>query len=550
MVPPVLAYGTHPAIAFPLYLAMGLAWLACIVVPLRALARGWRADGRRTGALAALFAAGGALRLARATWGPHNDDLRYAELFNESFAAVDWHLGTAPIVFMRFAMLVLPRLDTTIVGFSLLWGALAPPLLVLALVELGARRTLAFTSGLLLAVHPVAVHFSGGMTRVAPVLFLTAVALWSLGRYHRRGDPWHLASFVGAVWLGAQTRPEAGLVLVPAGLAVVLLLAPSVRALFSPPHREELLAALLAGTISTGHLLVSAQVVPMIGQHLDSVVSWRFPFTPDRTPLLSLSYTPAAMMALALAGALAAMVRRERFALWALASLVLVVALEPPGTTVNLWFARYHGIPVLLFCVLAAVGTQALMDLAPRSRAGVAAVVALGVAATSVAPLRWVGEPRTVDLEYRFLRESLPTLPRCAVIYRPFDPARDFTGAFRHGHLVSVMLRHGRWRNWPPGSPAGFDPSEAVNAPPKGRECPTYFFLSPACHVDRRFLEETYASGYIVDHCREAMARAGGRPVVTAEIAAAPLGGETFTRTRLPIGFYLFEDAPVASQPR
>ena len=182
---------------------------------------------------------------------------------------------------------------------------------------------------------------------------------------------------------------------------------------------------------------------------------------------------------------------------------------------------------------------QACASMLPGRSKAVAGVLLLAVVLlASGGQLSRVCRPVTIEHEYHFLKDALPKLPSCAVVFRPFEPDEDLSGGFRDTDLLARGLDNVTWRGWP------------LAAPPNG--CSAYFYRSPLCQV-------AYVSGTAPPHypgratvherCLEGARRSKDRPLLSAELPALVWGVEQYRDDTVVIGFYELRSASQAHDP-
>ncbi len=527
-------------LACTLDLSWGVVAALCLLELVVWLRRARRLD---VAASLALFAGALALRFALATWGPGDFQAKQRWAFASSQEGLhSSFLGNAPTVLAQWLFMVFPESDTTLVVVSLLLGSAAPVLLARFLSTASGDRLLGYASGFLLAAQPILVRFSGDTSRQAQVVFLALLGLWSLARYERQRTLRYLVLFVAACWLCYRTRPEAMLILPVAGLFVLAVHLRPLERLRSTWFRLELGALAFAALLFGGcfaHLHVAQ---PAVSEHSSMVFGWRNFLTPESSLWLDPDYTSVFVTALFAVG-VALFWRSPRLTSWALVSLMAgaYAASMMPSGLLCIASARYQSLPVVWFCIVAGHGlaqTHALLAsrLPPWLKwiPGGAAVAL--VLATSIAPMRSVTAPRTVDYEYAFIRGALGQLPEDARIHYTVGTHASTTGGLRTPDFLSPMLGFPRqqWVRWPPDAEA--------------RSSVDLYYHSSECSV-----HEEHLLGYgpeaeqILSGCREAIAACRGRPLVVADIPAQPLCIESFAADPIRIGFY---EVPSASPPR
>ncbi len=525
-----------------LTVAMLVSWCLITASGLYDLGAGLRREKRRwVLLLIALFVVAASLRVWLAIWSAGNGQFRYQFIevgrARPLDAACRPDLGAAPDALWGGVGLLLPTFSEEVVILgTLLMGSLAPVLLTLFADLVGFGRFGAMAAGALLALHPVAIRWSGTMVRPGIVLFLATLAMWSFARARPFKSVRALVVFALAAWLCARTRPEAGLVFALVGVAFLAFRLDTERWHRDAWNRLEAAFLFVAGALSVAHLVWMSQYNPAVGSILSGIwdKSWLAAFTPARAIWVDRGYTSLGAIALFGVGVAAGLVWARRAVLWAIACLVLVVLAGPPEESWELMivYTRYQALPLLLFCSTAGVGAGLVARLFERflgSRAPplVGAALLAALVGTSTEQLSKVCRPVTIDHEYHFLKEALHQLPACAVVYRPFDPDNDVSGGMRDIDKLSRWLGRAAWRGWPLGEPAG--------------ACPTYFYRSPLCYVKKtRGYGQWVYPGYAVvaERCREGLARSEAYPALTTEVPAIRWGPETYDRERLTIGFY------------
>ena len=476
---------------------------------------------RESAALLGLFASALVLRYTLATWGP--GDLR-ANLDTVFLGdGLDHRYGSAPNALLRVLFQVLPVDHLTVVGTNLVLGAFAPALLVLLVRSLGLGGGPAWTAGLLLAVNPILVRQAGEANRQAFAVFLALLALLALARYLRGGRLRLLLVAALAALLCQQSRPEA-LLLVPVLGLLALLLPPRTEILrLRPPSRTLAALAVCVALAATWWLLRDAAVSVMKG---NAVGHWDLSLiylTPQRCPWLDTDFTSLVVIELLVAGLLVGLLDRSRVVLWALLSLLGVAFITAANPTADLQIlnARYHTLSLLPATLLSAAGLWGLADRAgriwgPKARAGTVALLLAAVAVTTVAPMAKVTLPRTVDLEYTFLREQGAKLPDGALVY--VVEVTDDLGLKQMRHRAPRLLgERQEWRDW------------NGETPPADR--PTFYYHAASCY-GTLLAQDKRA------RCEDAHARFRHGALFESRLPNRPLGPERFDRDPLLVGFY------------
>ncbi len=277
--------------------------------------------------LLALFAGAGLLRVLLATWGPGDFFVKQAGNFWPVYGLS--FRGSAPATLFHLLFTVLPESDYTVVGVSLFLGALAPVFLVLFVRQIGMSRFAAFLSGVLLALHPVAVRYSGDQSRQMLALSLALLSLWSIARFRERVRWRQLVLAVCAAWLCFRSRPEAGVVLGYSWGLVVLVLPGSWSDVRERWFRRAA-GALVFLSVVIGALIVwSSMNDGAVSESLSFAVDVEFSsLSPDVAVWLAAYYNPWSFVLLLGFGALAGFVRRPRWALWAVGCLLVATILQ------------------------------------------------------------------------------------------------------------------------------------------------------------------------------------------------------------------------------
>ncbi|MBM4398310.1 MAG: hypothetical protein FJ087_21800, partial [Deltaproteobacteria bacterium] len=381
---------------------LAVLWCVLLVLLAREVALAARGSSPvRLGLLLALAGGAFAVRAALATSGP--GDL-HMNLFAPSYG-----LGSAGLLRVLGPVLGSDPLDLVWVGMTL--GSLAPPLLALAMREV-RPGWVGLVAGAVLAFHPLMVRFGGEANRQSYVAFLGAAALLALSRPARAA----LVAYAIAAVLLLNTRPE----------AVVAL--PAFWLWSFVARRERPWSAALAAHAIVAAVAVARWLMPgaggagLVGSYAGFFRFDTLPFTRAACVWVDPDYTPAAARWLSVAGVAYGFLRAPRLAIWAIvaAAVVLVPASNWTSGGMAISSARYQTFAFLPLAVLAALGVEAAWAVAARFRpvAGTvaAALACVWLVASTPGPMARICVPRTVDLEYRFVLETLPTLPRGAIV--------------------------------------------------------------------------------------------------------------------------------------
>ncbi len=337
---------------------------------------------------------------------------------------------TGPALY-RFANALFGGEERAIHAMNAFCAALAVPAVVFLDLALFRRWPRALFAGLLLACLPLHAKFAASESTFVPALFLSVVGLAHVAWYTRSGRGLALATGVVALALAAQARPE----------AIMLILVAPLLPFFVLPARDAARRVFSWPTLG-GVLLLALLLVPRAltflekestGGHVPEglraeLLTHQVLWDPLRTP-------EALWVFLALAAAWS-LWRRER------ATLFVVLAGEA-CLLFSLWFfdtpvsnARTHLLGMPYFCVAAAGGAALLLELAARSRALVAAAALVLVAAPAHGLWQrydYVVEELDLQLEWRFLEETIPKLPSApglAILAVTRHVGKYYLGAF------------------------------------------------------------------------------------------------------------------------
>jgi len=523
------------------FVGLWSAWLAVGFVAIPLLLRGLfrRGAASQRVALFSLFAAALGTRFAFATWGPGDFVIKQWESFGNHPIRVSANFlqGNAPRALWSLLFQVFPATDHTIVVFGILFGSAAAVLVTLALLEMGAGAVASWCAGALLAIDPLMIRFSGTQDRMPQAAMLSAFSLWMLARHRKNQEGSNLVAFAASAWLCSSTRPEAGLIALVAILAIILVDANPLRALREPVLRLELLAAAGAALLGVAGLAIELTYTGGSAGPLSAAGAWKWSLDGSNAPFLSLSCTSIAVMVFGLTGALIGLQRRNRLLIWSVISLILVNHFCALGHIsdgaghVHLANARYRSLVILVFCIVAGQGIEQWIALATarfgaRGRSWSFGVAALAIALTSVQPIIAATTPRTIDIEYGFIRSALQRLPPCATIYYPYDQ-QSHVGPLANPWVLSWVLDRGRWPSWP------------ANGPVADTSCASYYYNGSGCSLQA---DSVARQGPLAQRqlarCKVGMARSGKQPVVVAEIPARPFAHERFSGDTIRIGFY------------
>ena len=414
----------------------------------------WRMGSRTDrGVVALLFLAALLVRVQHATWGCGDYFLNVSEVFTRSLPYAEEY-GNVPNALLAFLLLLLPATVATIAAVNLVLSGLAVVIFYLFLREAGKDWAGSFFAAVALAFTPLLVRYGGEATRQMPVLFFAIAAFWALARFQRTSYWVDGTAALLATALCAGCRPEAGMVV---GFFVLY----AVFSRVSTPRARTL--ALAAGALAAFFGIVYWMGYLGDTGRVSSDADMLFRpqgkglFSPETCLWLNLDATSVVAMVMAGVGVVAAVIRVRTVALWAAVCLVVHTLFAAPwgvaAHNINMVVARFQTLGLLFFAVLAGQGMESAVNLCRRF----APVTAVPVAALLLAGLTWgsalpphseVLGKTTVDHEFRFIRETLPELPRGAVIY--YVPINlDF--ALSPPEYLSVILDRAdiAWRRFP-----------------------------------------------------------------------------------------------------
>ncbi len=512
-------------------------------------------------ALIAITLAGFLLRVALATWGPGDFWMNQHQAFSGD--GLDLRYGSAPIALIDLVFLLGFRPDfSTLIGLNLLLSALAAPLtawLVFALRRgsgapdrgsssgaggcttcgaapaaglMSAGMPWALFAALLVAVQPLLVRHGGEGHRQAVVLVLALIAMAAMADYFGSRRPLWLAVVALAGSLCVLSRPE-GLLIVPIlGLMVVVLT--HYRELMRSPRDSPALWGAGATLLILIAWRLLGELFPLYAPEQGYL--WLTPYflRPGHTLWVNSDFVPWPVIGLALSGLVVAVARRRRVMLWVGLSLLGVTHAVGWLATAGpiLTSARYWTLSLPFVCLAAAFAFEesgAALNAWWGRRPAYAACAALlvVVTATSVQGARSLARPTTVDEEWRFIMEVVPTLePGTTVLYPwSFDwPDVGFKFAGLQFPSVVYGAPEQRWVGW-------------RGEPVSCHDGPVIYYHSAICFNPELPHETREVCG------RKEQLRLP--PLVTREILAVPMGYESYRpgpSGALRVGF--FELAP------
>lgn len=478
-------------------------------------------------ALAALFAAGLALRWTLATFGPGDLGVNQAAAFTWVYRGTGMPpYGAAPIALIRIVFAFFGESYSLLIWVSLITGSAAPMVLVLALRRLGRAEAEAWIAGALLAIHPLAVRFAGEGNRGAQVILLFCLALFALAHWlasERRG--WLV--FAGALTLLlCHSRPEAVMGLLP--LATIgLWKAPGWRA------RAELalMGALVLAAIGL-HALQSTTVLQSSAENLPYQYMSLFPpFSAETAFWLDPLYSGYVLVLLTAWGATFGFIESDPVPTAAALGILVISYLtqsEPSGF-LNLANVRYQMLAVPCVVLVCAYVVWRAISLLPwrRVRATAALLAVLGIGASCVVPLREVTAATTVDEEFHFVRDLIDELPDGAYVLAPYNPHVIELGMRPMEWEFRVRSHGGGWVIW--------DPREPIPDLPG----PRYYYRSASCSGRIAVWDER--TDDLMRQCGAGMKRFAQRPLRLSTLRNRPMAYE-FYADPVVVGLYAIDD--------
>jgi hypothetical protein len=436
--------------------------------------------------------------------------------------------GNAGPAMYRLAGAVLGRpYDVDIVFLTnAVLASLAVPAIALLDLAIFGRWPRAICAGLLLCILPQHLRFSA-----SEILFIPAItfAIWSLALgmlYVRTRRLLDAVLCVLALSLAMQTRPE--LLLFPGVVAaMVLLLAPrSWRVLVAP---RTMLALALLGVLLASRLLQLGQVLGDGSSPVPQMLGWQQ--YAQSLILLDESVTPRVYPALLVAGAL--------WALWRAPGLLVWSALAYGGYTLfslSLYSnppynVRTQLLPMALLIPLAAGAAALWIDLwGDRRRRqaiglGVPLLVALAAAIT-VGGRGFVTELRDQQLEWQFLRDTVPTLPAEGRLLAAVEiGGRNLNG------FPDYLLRRGnkRYEAFDVRNAAG----GAIDWPAAGDDL--LYYQGMYCYFA---FDDQPSPDPMTAACRAVHERYTAQPLVVADLDTRGYSWMRYARGPYRIGFY------------
>jgi len=532
VVEPPRLFGRHPAEIW--LLVNQILWVALgIFIAWALIGRLRLQTGRRrallTGAL--LFSGALGLRLVFATWGPGDLFLNVAEIF---WGQPSTFYGNAPNGLLLMILRVAPARVETLVVVTLILGSLSVVVAHLLAGEIDTEdRRFPWAVALIVAIQPVLVRFSGEANRQMYVLFLGSLSLWAWLRWERTGRALDAGLAAIAATLCVHTRPEA---------FPILLLLPAITALPLRGGARRLGSWVVLAAVFLGYAVyygTTFHTSNMESVYVGNLLSLHHFFLgPEVNLWMDPAFTPWALIALVPVGLAAGIWRRRRWIAWVgsgLLGLAFIASSMPSGLDGmrQLASARYQTLAVLFASIVAGHGVVALLDLAVglrrHAQAAAAAVIAVAVIATGVAPFPGVTKPTTQDHEYRLMKSWILELPLRAEVFQPYTYRYNDLGLRDVIHLARSLDRDDlNWFNWP----------EDWRPSPN----PQLFWEQSVCtvaaHVDEVFPDLDQSTPQLAVTCREVAGHLREHRVLSAEIPFRAFLNADRDRGTLEVGMY------------
>jgi hypothetical protein len=467
---------SFPEVFYTVFLAA--AWAYVFAVVGRDLWRDNAVPGTRR-LTAALFLFSLVLDIALCTRGPGDLHVNLSSVY---LPTVDYDRGQAPIALFRALRLLLGGLhDTGVSACNFILSSFAPVLLFATVSRLGVDRRASAAAAFVAAATPLLIVFSGTLNSVPSYLFSALASVYACVRLMETGERSYAATWVAATVLAALSRPEGAHVLIfPALIAVT---APADRA-----RRVRLLLATAAlGLLTLAYLkLIPGESRIWSTRSWEAILHDLSELQPYRDMVIAkANTTPVAWSAAALFGLLSGAEKQAgRVGLlstiglglsWEMTNMVFFFV----GFSSQICSARYQVVLLLPFTLGLALFFERVFKVGDsvRPRWAVACLLtgfALATAATYGEAYETVLRPFSVDEEYRFVRQSLRSLPAGSTVYMLEDPVMD-TGLIPTPDLTPLAGGLSRLQ--------GIPSREACVAARTGAP-DAYFFLGEVCGPD------------------------------------------------------------------
>jgi hypothetical protein len=502
----------------PMWLPVGMAFYALAIVG--ALLAVWRCRrhllSREALVPAVLTGIGLGVRFVA---HPIVGDIR--PVLGAGLALQQYRAGWSALLHLLFALLP-PRYETVWAVHRVV-GALAVPLLYVALRQRFPQRAVAAAGAAALAVVPLAARFSASDTPYVPLCTALLGSVVALTCFRRSGSRGALGLGLVLLTAAMHLRPDGPWLVVPVALLVLTVPAVPTGRTFSP------------ATVIAGSLFLAANVPPSIwavaGQNrvgdgsLAAFMSGHeFVLfgTVIGSPWTDMAMSPWPLSLLVGGGLVVAATTGRSGVGWVAATLVATPFASP--ATAQYANARYHLPAVYLACGLAGVAAAYLVESAGRrlsSRLDTAVIAAALVLVAAVPRLDLLRRMWTPQMEFEFYRAGRRQVgSECAVVALT---------AGRDAGFVPFS---------DPGVAAPTDISDllAAPAPPPG-ECLVYY-RGANCQSADTLGQPNGAPFDENPACRELERRATLVPIAEASLPARPYRGERYSVDPVPVGYY------------
>jgi hypothetical protein len=409
--------------------------------------------------------------------------------------------GSAPIALIDLLFLAFADDFSTVIHLNLVLGTLAVPLMAwfihakaVATTGRHAEAPMVYVAAAIVAVQPVLIRHSGEGNRQPLVLALALVAMAALFETVRTFRWERFVLSLLAAYLCLASRPEGALVVPVLGLLVLFFA--DWRKVAKNPLRDPAFGCLLGlmALVAAWWLhqsLSSVQLAPSAYLEFDLNV-----LRPGNVLWLDPAFVPKPVTVLCLLGLGAGIITRHRGMTWVALSLLGVTYAAGSASDIRmettneivLAATRYWTLALPLVAAAAAFASNETGSIIKRklgrrfgsrpARRLAHSVLIAGMAlvtADNVMTSRAIARPTTVDEEWAFLLEVLPTLPEGATVLsvdmQHLSPILDLGLNFPELHFPAVLAGAPRfeWRSW-----------LGQRLPPS--RGPIYFYRGGVCH--------------------------------------------------------------------
>jgi hypothetical protein len=426
---------------------------------------------------------------------------------------------------LRLLFTVMPPRYESVWAVHRVLGAMAVPLLYVALRQRFSPRSVAAAGAASLAVLPLAVRFSASDTPYVPLCTAMLGAVVALTQFRRSGSRGALALGLLLLTAAMHLRPDGPWLVVPVAVLVLTVPAGASR----PRGRAVSLTTLAAVTVFAA--VNAVPVVWALAGHnrvgdgsLGAYARTSFVLvgTLVGSPWTHVSMSPWPLSLLVLGGALLAP-RAGRPAVGWLAATLVAMPLKFPAAE-QYANARYHLPAMVLACGLAGLAASFVIERVPRrgaaARIDPAALSAALALLAAVPRLDLLTRMWTPQLEFEFYRAGLRGIAAdCTVV------------AFMGGQDAGFV---------PFSDPDVATPTDIatyLRDPPPPGACVVYYRDASCRSADAAGLP----SGASFDQnpaCRDLEQRVALVPIVETRLPARPYRGERYSVDPIPVGFY------------